>query len=214
MHIFIDELNSRYQSSFNKVFKRRQQWNAFADRAYEMFTDFKKDADNAGFFESINFHRSDPALTINNNYLHFWGGKKFTGISSTTKTSVVDDKGRSGVKTTMEGIIEDSGCLTIGQAPNGNVFFMLFPCESKASSWIDKYIVYKKFNQPDDITYNDVKKAVEFYLKFMLFTSFCAEPSLSEKVQLWWLKFRFSEQWYSIFKGASTVAKLSMGILN
>ena len=209
MHNYFDELNKRFSEDLKEVQERRTQWNQFSEKAFEHFAGIKATADKSQFFETINYHKSNPEKSVNQNYLHFWAGQKYTGMSSTY--TVVDETRRSGVKNMMEGIVEDSGCLSILQAPNGMVFFILYPCKSKVLQWNDEYIIYKRYKKPEDIGYVEIKEAVEFYLKFMLFTSFCSEPHFCERVRLWYMKFRFTEHLGKMFKGVGTIAKLSMG---
>lgn len=209
MHNYFDELNKRFNKDLIRVQERRTNWNNFSEQAFNHFAEIKKTSEDANFFETINYHRSDPAKTVNQNYLHFWAGRKYTGMSNTY--TVVDESYRSGVKTVMDGIVEDSGCLSIVQAPNGMVFFILYPCKSKVLRWNDEYIIYKRYKNPKDIGYVELKEAVEFYLKFMLFTSFCSEPNFLERIKLGYMKFKFTEHWGKMFKGVGTIAKLSMG---
>ncbi len=209
MHNYFNELNKRFSNDLKKVQERRDKWNEFSESTFKYFGDIKTTSNKSNFFETINYHRSDSSKIINQNYLHFWAGKKYTGISSTY--TVVDESTRSGVRTKMEGIVEDSGCLSILQAPKGMVFFIIYPCKSKVLEWKDEYLIYKRYKSPENIEYADIKEAVEFYLKFMLFTSFCSEPNLLEKIELWWMKFRFAKHWWKMFKGVGTAAKLSMG---
>lgn len=208
MHNYFKALNERFNKNLKTVQERRSQWDDFSIKAFDYFRQIKETADNSKFFETVNYHRSNPEKTINQNYLHLWTGKKYTGMSSTY--TVADENSRSGVRTMMEGIVEDSGCLSFLQAPNGMVFCVLYPCKSKVLEWNDEYVIYKRYKNPEDIGYTEIKEAVNFYLKFMLFTSFCSEPTFSEKVELWWMKFRFAENWWKMFKGVGTIAKLSM----
>lgn len=209
MHHYLKELNSRFKKGQRVVNTRRLNWLQFSNLALRIFEEVKREAEQEDFFETINFRRSDPAKTINQNFLHFWAGIKHTGMANVTDS--LDSKNRK--LTSWQAVVEDSGCLAMSQAPNGGVYFILFPCQSKVSSWKDEYIIFKYFSDPIKIEYSDIKDAVEFYLKFMLITSFCSEPTRLEKFKIAWLKFRFADQWYNLFKGAGTVAKLTLSML-
>lgn len=205
MHIYLKELNSRFTKDIKTVSEKRSSWMSVEKVAVEIFDQVVKEARTEDFYEFLYYTKSDSTKNTNQNYIMLYAGKKMTGMVSFERK--INENGR--FTNMFNGVVEDGGGLSIVQSPSGGVFFLVFPCSSKVTTWEDDHLVLKYFDDPKDVNYSNVKEAIEFYLKFMLITSFCSKPTLLEKWKIKWIKFRFVDNWLPITKGfATTLLKI------
>ena len=205
MNEYLKEQTEIFLKDSKKVFQRRQDWPAFEKWAIDLIQSYIKDASANGHYEFLYVITNNDipnTTTTNQSFIQFYAGSHPTGISKT----VID---KINGKISLSGVTENSGCLSIVQDPKGGVFFIAFPSKSEVLSWKDEYLILKHFSRPNKIEWYDLKKAIEFYLRFARYTSIYSNQTIQEKMELWWIKFKFISIINYIFRGgASFGAKL------
>lgn len=211
MHNYLQELNIEYQNGHKKVVSRRNEWADFQDRAVELLkriADTTNELANAGKYYEFAYVVTAEQLTnrthTNRGVIQFHLGQHPVWGVSTTQTDVETRK------VTSSGFVEKSGCLSIIQNPNGEVFFIIYPSSSDLVKWKDDYIVIKHFSTPSKIKYNHVKEAVEFYLRYTQITSYNCKPNLWDNIKMSWVKFHFTDLLKFIPKGFGMALRIAI----
>ncbi|WP_343591120.1 hypothetical protein [Flavobacterium sp.] len=198
MNEYLNNQTKLFVEGSKKVFERRKQWDEFEKRALELINDFILDAKKINYYESL-YVITDKELPrvrlINQSFIQFYAGKHPIGIQKVE----LDQNS----KQTTSSISEDSGCLSIVQEPKGGVFFIAYPSKSDVLHWKDEFIVLKYFPNAKEIVWHDIRKAIEFYLRFARYSSVYSEQTFYEKIELWWMKFKFKNLFIYLYKGAA-----------
>lgn len=215
MHNYLQELNIEYQNGYKKVLNRRNEWADFQSRAVDLLKQIastgNKLTNEGKYYEFLYVLTQDDNMIvkkpINRGFIQFYAGQH-------PMFGIVDDtiNIRTGQVTGTKSYIEKSGCLSIVQNPNGEVFFIVYASSSELIKWEDEYIVIKHFSTPSKIKYHHIKEAVEFYLRYAQITSYNCSPNLWDNIKISWIKFRFTSLLKLIPKGLGIATRIAIAV--
>lgn len=202
MNEYLNDQTNLFRKDSKKLAERRSQWPNFEKRAIKQINEWIEDAQKSGYYEYLYLitDKDIPNRTSQNqSFLQFYAGSRPTGITATIKDKLTIN---------LQGVSEDSGCLSIIQEPRGGVFFLAFPAKSDVLKWEDDYILINFFKSPDEVEWYDIRKAIEFYLRFARYTSIYSEPTIWESFELWKMKLKAKVILNVLYKGAHLSLRL------
>jgi hypothetical protein len=196
------DLNLDFKYSRTTVISNRLQWNDFEKRTMPILQEYVSIGREMDYYEFLYAVSDYPLIKKHNlNAITFYAGQHGMGIRE-------DKQDFNTGKTSLNIPTERSGELSFLQTPSGEVIVIVFPSSSELISQVDPYIVLKVFKRPCDIKEKYVHKAVRFYLRYLLITSYVGNPTIIDKIRIWRYKFKFS--WgllFGAFKSAGQAAR-------
>lgn len=208
MSEYIIKQSKKFAKDRKLLNERRNQWVDFELRALNLIKDYIKTAkacEHYEFFYVINNNDIPNRTITNQSFIQFYAGSHPTGIS-------IQETNRDKQSITLKGVTEHSGCLSVLQDPRGGVFFITYPSKSDVLNWEDDYIIYSHFDSPLDVEWVDIRNAIEFYIRFMRYTSIYSTPTVLEKIELWWIKLKFKSSVLNILKGTYYGIKIAASV--
>ncbi len=189
-----------FKSNSLHVEARRNNWSLFSTRAKEIFQQVINEFQQQPFFDSlyineINSPKLENIERRNQNAITLRFGHHSTGIGTFEYSR--DGNIKSG---NVE--IETGGALHYSQSPNGQIVCLIYGSKSELIKPKDEWFVFKRYDNPYDITEKEILKAIKVFFWYSRITSFIRGLSIIDTFKLDFYKLRSfttKPDWNAIF---------------
>jgi hypothetical protein len=186
---FLKEESKKFNAGYERVYERRNAWNAFEDEAVKQFELVCSEALEQNLFTN---------LYVDYSKRHEKKQKK--PPSFITLSWCKHPTGEIDFRENTNKLVIESGCaLHYSQCPSGEVAVIFYPFKSEASEPNKKYYLYKIFSSPKIITENELQKHIKIMFSYAHYSSFMGMSNFSDWYRMKWLQIRsqISKVWHS-----------------